>query len=63
MIELKTVGFLVKSQDLTKLDTMYVKKLFKALLRLRYIGKSHSCYISIKFPEIIHRRSQPIGLL
>lgn len=34
MIELKTVGFLVKSQDLTKLDTMYVKKLNKKFERI-----------------------------
>lgn len=34
MIELKTVGFLVKPQDLTKLDTMYVKKLNKKFERI-----------------------------
>lgn len=34
MIELKTVEFLVKSQDLTKLDTMYVKKLNKKFERI-----------------------------
>ena len=34
MIELKTVGFLGKPQDLTKLDTMYVKKLNKKFERI-----------------------------